>query len=356
MNIDQWWANQPHELYWMEITNRADLGADLFAPQTQQGGKPYWGYELLTHVMPGDIVLHWHKTLAGEPSIVGWSRATGTYEETTIEWRARGTVGRAKGSMVARPAWRMPLEGYVALQPALLEQEARRLQKKLMHAKEALQERVGSTSYFPFAFSDKRELRAQQTYLVKMPEVVLEVLALESIRHASETSPPRTIKPSGKATRSGSGYMADVILRTAIEWRAVNVATSWYETNGYEVQYVGGNNPYDLIASRGGEVRRIEVKGSTCDADSVELTMGEVKNAKKYAIVDLFVLDNINFRRDTDGTVDAFGGSARRWPDWEPSERALDVTRYRYRLPAGVANTLGELPGSNADMQCTSNS
>jgi hypothetical protein len=57
----------------MEITDRADLGADLFASTTDGTGKPYWGYELLTYVQPGDIVLHSYNTLACEPGIVGWS-------------------------------------------------------------------------------------------------------------------------------------------------------------------------------------------------------------------------------------------------------------------------------------------
>lgn len=325
----------------MEITNRADLGADLFAPQTQQGGKPYWGYELLTHVMPGDIVLHWHKTLAGEPGIVGWSRATGTYEETTIEWQARGTVGRAKGSMAPRPAWRMPLEGYVALQPALLEREARRLQKKLIRAKEDLHQRVGSTSYFPFAFSDKRDMRAQQTYLVKMPVAVLDVLGLESLKDTLGNSLPQTKQSSGKALkRAGGGYMADALVRSAVEWRAVNMATSWYEAHGYEVEYVGGNKPYDLVARKNEEVRRIEVKGSTSHAGSVELTAGEVKNARDYSLFDLFVLDNIHFEREPDGTVTAFGGTARRWHNWTPRERALEETRYKYQLPSGGGDKL----------------
>ncbi len=49
------------------------MGADLFAPTTDGSGRPYWGYELITYVQPGDVVLHWHKTLADEPGIVGWS-------------------------------------------------------------------------------------------------------------------------------------------------------------------------------------------------------------------------------------------------------------------------------------------
>ena len=37
------------------------------------------------------------------------------------------------------------------------------------------------TLYFPFSFSDTRELRAQQTYFVKMPREVLEILGLDEL-------------------------------------------------------------------------------------------------------------------------------------------------------------------------------
>lgn len=97
MDINAWWAGDTTERYWLEITARTDLGSDLFAPTAQQGGTPYWDYELLTHVQPGDVVLHWHKSMFEEPAIVGWSRATGAYEDTDIEWQARGTVGRLEG-------------------------------------------------------------------------------------------------------------------------------------------------------------------------------------------------------------------------------------------------------------------
>src|SRR5687768_17129173 len=103
VEINEWWAGLADQRYWMEITDRSDLGSDLFAPTAQQGGSPYWGYELITHVQAGDIVLHWHKSLLGEPAIVGWSIATGVYEDTDISWQARGTVGRARGTLSARP-------------------------------------------------------------------------------------------------------------------------------------------------------------------------------------------------------------------------------------------------------------
>ncbi|QNE18599.1 hypothetical protein F1D05_12635 [Kribbella qitaiheensis] len=160
----------------MEITDRSDLGSDLFAPTTQQAGLPYWGYELITHVQAGDIVLHWHKSLIGEPAIVGWSIATGVYEDTNISWQARGTVGRIRGTLDARPAWRMPLENYTPFIEPITVEDVRAHDMALRDVQADLESRYLGTLYFAFGFSDKRSLRAQQTYFVKMPREVLDEL------------------------------------------------------------------------------------------------------------------------------------------------------------------------------------
>lgn len=45
--LNRWWEDLPSELFWMEITDRADLGSDLFIPQVDDAGRPYWSYSLL---------------------------------------------------------------------------------------------------------------------------------------------------------------------------------------------------------------------------------------------------------------------------------------------------------------------
>lgn len=341
MDIKDWWSGDSSERFWMEITDRSDVGVDLFAPTEDSGGRPYWGYELLTHVRPGDLVLHWHKTMLGEGAIVGWSRAIGVYEHTDISWQARGTVGRARGTTSARPAWRMPLEGFVFLADPVLDADVRRVEKHLRRAQTDLVAAHGAAPYFPFAFSDKRPVRASQTYFVKMPACLLPILGLDELVHA----------PAHSATRSGpgrslkakkSGYIADSAVRSAIESRAVAVATRWYEGQGYICEYSGASNPYDLVASLGNDVRRVEVKGSSGQAEKVELTAGEVRNAESFDATDLFVVDGITYVRHRNGSVEAFGGFARRYADWTPSAASLETTRYRYTLPR-VGDDLGAL-------------
>jgi hypothetical protein len=333
MAINEWWAADPDQRFWMEITDRDDLGADLLAPTTDGGGRPYWGYELLTYVQAGDIVLHWHKTLAGEPGIVGWSQATGTYEDTDISWQAHGTVGRARGSLKPRSAWRMPLVNFILLTDPILISSVRAREPELRQAQLDLEGRNPGTSlYFPFGFSDKRDLRAQQTYFVKMPREVLEILALRELEDTP--GPKRRPRSKGKAPkRADSGYVADSAVRSAIEWRAVNLAIEAYKAHGYKVEYTGSAKPYDLVATDGRDVRRVEVKGSSGAATAIELTIGEVDNSRESIPTDLYVVDGIKWTRAADGSVHASGGDTRWWKDWTAEDSSLTATRYRYVLP-----------------------
>lgn len=187
--------------------------------------------------------------------------------------------------------------------------------------------------YFPFGFSDKRELRAQQTYFVKLPREVLEILGLGDLQ---DTAGPQRPATKGKALkRGGGGYIADSAVRSAIEWRAVNLAIEAYQASGYKVEYTGSFKPYDLAVEKGSDQRRVEVKGSSGAAETVELTTGEVKNSRGSTPTGLYVVDGIQWWREADGSVQADGGDVRWWNDWAAQDRMLTPIRYRYELPPG---------------------
>jgi hypothetical protein len=37
--VDRWWQDKPGERYWLEATDREDIGADLKAPDEDAGGR-----------------------------------------------------------------------------------------------------------------------------------------------------------------------------------------------------------------------------------------------------------------------------------------------------------------------------
>ena len=72
------------ELFWLEITDRDDIGVDLHAPQRDARGATSPGYSLVWWVNPGDVVFHYDRNA---PAIASWSRAVGQVEEAPVVWR-----------------------------------------------------------------------------------------------------------------------------------------------------------------------------------------------------------------------------------------------------------------------------
>jgi hypothetical protein len=182
MAISEWWAGDPSERFWLEITDRETLGQDLYAPQRDQSGHETWSYSLVSHVNPGDIVLHYWKQPGQEKAIVGYSQATGTLETTTIQWQAHGTYGRAVGAATAeRPAWRFPLSGFTDLPDPVTLDDLRAFEPSLRSEVQQLAAQFSGPMYLPFAFSDKRPLRTAQGYLTKMPARLVAAIRASSL-------------------------------------------------------------------------------------------------------------------------------------------------------------------------------
>ena len=47
-----WWESDQSERYWVEITDREDLGADLKCPPRNEAGNEYWSYSLVHEIAP----------------------------------------------------------------------------------------------------------------------------------------------------------------------------------------------------------------------------------------------------------------------------------------------------------------
>jgi hypothetical protein len=167
MSVHEWWADDPRERFWMEITDRSDLGANLHAPQRDDAGNEYWSYALVARVRPGDVVLHWWKVPGDEPALVGWSRAADEVRADAITWTAHGSYGRSRPSNRAEPSWLMPLEDFTEFNSAVNLTDLRAQEATLRAVHDALEAEHGKPVYFPFVFSDKRPLRPAQGYLVK---------------------------------------------------------------------------------------------------------------------------------------------------------------------------------------------
>ncbi|MFB8352078.1 protein NO VEIN domain-containing protein [Streptomyces niveus] len=144
---------------------------------------------------------------------------------------------------------------------------------------------------------------------------------------AEQVEAPRT----PKRRRRGAGFISDPKKRKAIELYAEDTAVTHYEGQGWTVERLG--KPYDLHCTRAGEERRVEVKGTTGAATSVDLTINEVEHARDPRhTVDLYVVSDIKVDvRSADYT--ASEGRVLHLLDWSPAEEDLRPRSFEYRLP-----------------------
>lgn len=330
MALNTWWDGKPEQRYWMEISTE-EIGQLLQAPKTPEA---HWSYELVGQVQPGDRVLHW---TSRHPALAGWSAVTGP--ATTVSqytWQPRGTAGRKAGPRTT-PGWVVPLGGFHAFNPPVTTGELQPLREILMQTRDLLEAEHGG-SYFPFYVYGGSQVRAQQAYLVKFPVELFDVIPgigaarLDSLDDLADGlvedfQPPKKKAPSGRTTRA-----QDPKLRAAIERRSLDVAREYYDSlNATDLVELG--KPYDIRVVVGGVERHCEVKGSSMLIDTVELTINEVDHGKSYSPVDLVVVDGIEYSRNADGEVTAFGGTLRVWRDWTPEDEALRGMKYAYSLP-----------------------
>jgi hypothetical protein len=325
----------------MQITDRADLAGPLLAPKLQ---RLTWGYDLVSQVQPGDRVLHWW-TRGAAPGLVGWSEVEEhatvipEYTWTPRHGAARTTLG---WSAVLGPVHDFPSPvTSVQLLPLLDE---------IVGVDEELGSKHKGALYFPLTRyganrpAHKQEVRAAEAYFVKFPVELFDVIpGIASARIDATLDPLDTDLPEdfqwGKKAPAGRTTRAqDPKLRDAVERRSLDVAKAYYvdEFEGTDYEEVG--KPYDIRVTVGGVPRRCEVKGSSMEIDTVELTFNEVDHGTTFTPVDLIVVDKIIPTRDpaTGEVTGATGGRRRVWVDWTPGQSDLKPTKYAYTLPTSA--------------------
>lgn len=300
----------------------------------------------MRHVQPGDIIFHYWQLAGTKPAIVGASMATGVAFKSTILWLARGK--NTKGQSARRvPAWEVPIESYSEVSRAIDVNAFRSKEAALRRIYDRLVSLHGKPLYFPFRFSSKQELRANQVYLTKFPADIVDLYPALSEFAAMSDNPPL---PSGAAIQNdrsipsgdamGPRWQQDPKVRRAVELQAVKQAKEHFEAADLRVVIKG--KPYDLLLSNedNDDIVHVEVKGSRDAVTSVELTKNEVKdaNASEWESV-LVVVDQIPIDFNSQGVelgLPATGpGRLRIWRKWSPEVERLIATRYLYTVPPG---------------------
>lgn len=336
-----WWDDDPFERYWLEITDRDDIGGDLWAPLEHRSGGLTASYQLVPEVKVGDTVVHYD---SGSRRIVGTSRAAGPPREKRITWSARGTVARRAGDRpIDRRGISVPLDDFAALERPLDLDRIRGRGRDLMAVRATLRHRYGKRTalYYPWVpYGATGPIRTMQSYLCKLPREVLPHLPELGLGHGpadmeelvGELFKEWAVRPSSARRGRGQGFSADPEVNAAIEAYAMDKATTYYGTS-WHINDVHANSSYDLKCTKLGMEKHVEVKGTRSDGMQVLLTPNEVTHAREYPDVALFIVYGVEVDRTEDGEVVVSGGAVRKLDPWIIDDGAAVPVGYKYEVP-----------------------
>lgn len=176
MAVKNWWADRPDERFWLEATDREDIGTDLRAPLVDASGRDNWRYTLFQAARPGDIVFHYD---AGKGAITAKSRVSGAPFAAPIKWAARGSYARDRGAQSqTMPGYRVPLSDTRALAEPVTLERLRVHKPQMSEMMASFREGVsGAPAYFPFELSE-RPVRPLQGYAFKLPKAFVDMFDL----------------------------------------------------------------------------------------------------------------------------------------------------------------------------------
>jgi hypothetical protein len=338
-----WWSADPDEKYWIESTDRKDLGINLIAPISSNAGQ-----KLVAFVEDGDIILHYFQPAK---AIVAFSVAQGFPKESTIRWPDR------KASNIG-PAYEMKLVNFTELTSPITLKDIQSRELEIRRIKTELDVKFNDQAiYYPYQIPKNSVIQpAQGMYLSKLPKAVFQLFPdfdleitenvpkeyLEikrSPRTLKKVDLQRTLTPTGK---SGQGYQSDEKKKKATELHAMRLAFDYLSKEGYTSKDVSNqkNIGYDIHANKGENMLGVEVKGSINRADFVNVTSSEVEytqgvSENNYQSL-LFVVDNIQVIKNGE-IYETSGGRIRMWWNWDTGDGFLIPISYRFTLPAEIS-------------------
>jgi len=171
--VNAWWEGDARQRFWLEITDRPDIGVDLHCPQRDAAGHTNAGYSLIWWVEPQHLVFHYS---LNERAIVAWSRVAGSVTEAPTVWLSHRAETRRRLQVArAQPGWWLDLDGPFPLDQPLTLARLRERADDIRAVLEQLKSTHAGSLYFPFFFWGGTELRPMQPYLNKLPAELVEL-------------------------------------------------------------------------------------------------------------------------------------------------------------------------------------
>lgn len=289
MPINRWWQDQQSERFWLETTDREDVGANLHAPQHDYSGRENWRYSLVRECNVGDIVYHYHKAAH---SIIAYSQIASSSMPSTILWAARGSYARHRRQQLeSQPSWLVELDHFTQLPNPVSLNQLRASVGALKSVDRLLRSVHSGPLYSPFELSESRPVRMLQGYLFKLPAEVRNIfpeLTFGSIQtpHSNPGVPyvPATAKRIAHAAESFH-IDADAVDRgTSGHVHTQNSLAEWIRAKGLSPMSPSRKDaPFDL-AWQTHELWVAEVKSSTetNQERQLRLALGQVLRYGHY--------------------------------------------------------------------------
>ncbi len=282
--IHDWWHEQYNERYWLEVTGRDDLGANLKAPQSNEQGDEFWSYSLLKFVQSSDTIFHYYRP---QQAIIAQSIISGNLWEDEVVWAARGTSARNAGIFPhTRSGWYVGLEQYTVLQDPVTLEMIRAVQTELSSQRNHLAQLVDEPIYFPFEMGTKRPLRPMQGYLFKLPAFFVELfpqLKLSTPRsiireeHGKLGSDYRAADESTSVGQRDPFSVDPTLVERALRSHATtqNALASYLIARGLQPRSPAPNEPnFDLAWMQNREIWVAEIKSITDANEEKQLRLG----------------------------------------------------------------------------------
>jgi hypothetical protein len=288
--IHAWWRHDPQQRFWLEITDRYDIGIDLHCPQRDSAGGHNPGFSLIWWVNVGDIVFHYD---LNRQAITSWSRAAGPVTEAPTIWRShRSATRRRLKTALPQPGWWLDLDGPFLLDQPLSIAQLAEHNADIRDILERLQAAHRGSLYFPFFWWADWQLRPMQYYLNKLPaELVSRFphLAAATLTPLPVTSPitpaaplrPGTMYREAQVSPSPDGRQPFAVDPALVERglrghaETQNELASVLRTAGIEPRSRLPQEPnYDLAWEANGRVFVAEIKSITDDNEEEQLRLG----------------------------------------------------------------------------------
>jgi hypothetical protein len=290
-------------------------------------------------------VLHYRRD---DRALAGASIAVGEPEPFLHYWVARGSSARrAQAQAEWVPGIRVPLDGFTAIDPPVTLEDLRDREHEIMAIRVELERRFpGQSLYFPWTPYRGQRMRTFESYLVKVPDAVVKLLppvataierarrtATGSVRPGTEVDVAQRAwaTTTGESYGRGQGFAVDQKVRVAIESLAMNAAIEHFVADGWDVEDVHGSESYDLRCFYDADELHVEVKGTTTAGLEILLTANEVRHARKHRTA-LFVLADVDVRRDENASLTVQGGRAFVVDPWVPKDEVLTALSFRCRV------------------------